>query len=86
MVSATFPLLYAISQAIVEFIPSVPLPSAANELPLALLDGISRAYLLCNLIPPPVTGNTSQSLAHSPWTLLLTSLVWIHPSLRKLSE
>ena len=86
MVSATFPLLYAISQAIVEFSPSVPLPSAANELPLALFDGISRAYLLCNLIPPPVTGNMSQSLAHSPWTLLLTSLVWTYPSLRKLSE
>ncbi|KAF8745007.1 hypothetical protein AX14_012014 [Amanita brunnescens Koide BX004] len=75
MVSATFPLLYTISQAIVEFIPSVPLPTAANEIPLALVDGISRAYLLCNLIPPPVTGSSSQVLAHSPWTLLLTSLI-----------
>jgi hypothetical protein len=75
MVSATFPLLYTLAQAFADFIPSVPLPTATNELPLALFDGLSRTYLLCNLIPPPVTGNTSPLLAQSPWALLLTSLV-----------
>ncbi|KAF8626373.1 hypothetical protein AX15_005023 [Amanita polypyramis BW_CC] len=75
MTSVTFPVLYTLVQAIVDFMPAVPTPSATNELPLALLDGLTRAYLLCNLIPPPVTSNTSQLLAHSPWTLLLTSFI-----------
>jgi len=75
MVSATFPLLYTLAQAFADFIPSVPLPTATNEIPLALFDGLSRTYLLCNLIPPPVTSNASPLLAQSPWTLLLTSLI-----------
>ncbi|KAF8638848.1 hypothetical protein AX17_001906 [Amanita inopinata Kibby_2008] len=75
MVSGTIPLLYTIVQAIVEYLPVIPAASASNELPLAFVDGITRAYLLCNLIPPPVIANVSPSLAHSPWTLLLTSLI-----------
>ncbi|KAK2460672.1 hypothetical protein APHAL10511_007142 [Amanita phalloides] len=75
MVSPAIPILYTLMQAVVEFLPVVPTPSATNELPLALLDGITRAYLLCNLIPPPVTNNSSGLLAQSPWTLLLTSLI-----------
>ncbi|KAJ2913573.1 hypothetical protein MD484_g6841, partial [Candolleomyces efflorescens] len=75
MVSGIVPALYAAVQAIVDALPSVPAPSANTELPLSILDGITRAYLLCNLIPPAVTTNNSSLIASSPWTLLVTSLI-----------
>ena len=75
MLSGVFPGLYALAQAAVEYLPAVPIPNAETELPLALIDGFTRAYLLCNLIPSTVTTNTSSSISSSPWTLLLTSLV-----------
>ncbi|PFH53589.1 hypothetical protein AMATHDRAFT_73399 [Amanita thiersii Skay4041] len=75
MTSGTFPLLYAVVQAVTDHLPVVPMPSATNEIPLAIIDGITRAYLLCNLIPPPVTANSSSILAESPWALLMTSLI-----------
>lgn len=75
MISGVVPALYASVQALVEMLPFVPAPTLGLELPLAVLDGFTRAYLLCNLIPPVVTTHTSQVLASSPWALLLTSLV-----------
>ena len=75
MLSGVYPCLYAAAQAVVDALPTVPIPSAEIELPLSLIDGFSRAYLLCNLIPPPVTTNTSTLISSSPWTLLITSLV-----------
>ncbi|KAF8968300.1 hypothetical protein BDZ97DRAFT_426764 [Flammula alnicola] len=90
MVSGVFPRLYAAIQAIVELLPSVPvpilyyylvcherlpIPSAETELPLAILDGFTHAYLLCNLIPPAVTTNALPLISSSPWTLLVTSLL-----------
>ncbi|KAF9484952.1 hypothetical protein BDN70DRAFT_910458 [Pholiota conissans] len=75
MLSGVVPGLYTAIQALVEYLPSVPAPSVETELPLALLDGFTRAYLLCNLIPPAVTTNASQAIASSPWTLLVSSLV-----------
>lgn len=75
MLSGTFPMICTIIQAIVDLMPVVPTPAVSSELPLALLDGFTRAYLLCNFIPPIVTTHTSLLLAHSPWALLLTSLI-----------
>src|SRR5882757_8173236 len=75
MVSGVYPTLYAAVQAIVDALPVVPMPSADTELPLSLIDGFTRAFLLCNLIPPPVTTNASTLISSSPWTLLITSLV-----------
>ncbi|KAG2020920.1 hypothetical protein CC2G_006204 [Coprinopsis cinerea AmutBmut pab1-1] len=75
MLSGAVPALYATVQAIVDNLPAVPAPSADLELPLSVLDGITRAYLLCNLIPPTVTANASPSISTSPWTLLITSLL-----------
>lgn len=75
MTSGTFPLLYTAAQAIIDFLPVVPLPSAQLELPLAIVDGFTRAYLLCNLIPPAITTNASQLISTSPWCLLLSSCV-----------
>lgn len=75
MLSGVFPGLYALGQVAVEYLPAVPIPDAETELPLALIDGFTRAYLLCNLIPSTVTTNSSPSISSSPWTLLLTSLV-----------
>ncbi|KAF8162832.1 hypothetical protein B0H34DRAFT_693097 [Crassisporium funariophilum] len=75
MLSGVVPGLYAAVQALVEYLPNVPMPSAETELPLAIVDGFTRAYLLCNLIPPAVTTNASPLIAASPWTLLVTSLI-----------
>ncbi|TFK34866.1 hypothetical protein BDQ12DRAFT_635800 [Crucibulum laeve] len=75
MVSGVVPALYAAAQAIIDYLPSVPEMSADLELPLSIVDGFTRAYLLCNLIPPAVTANSSPLLASSPWTLLVTSLI-----------
>jgi hypothetical protein len=75
MLSGVYPSLYAAVQAAVDALPTVPIPSAELELPLSVIDGFSRAYLLCNLIPPPVTTNTSTLISSSPWTLLISSLV-----------
>ena len=75
MLSGIYPSLYAAVQAVVDALPAVPIPSVEIELPLSLIDGFTRAYLLCNLVPPPVTTNTSTMISSSPWTLLITSLV-----------
>ncbi|TFK60059.1 hypothetical protein BDN72DRAFT_905296 [Pluteus cervinus] len=75
MISGTVPTLYTIIQAVVDYLPSVPSLSVQTELPLAFFDGIARAYLLCNIIPPVVTKNVVDDIAESPWTLLVTSLV-----------
>ncbi|KDR81908.1 hypothetical protein GALMADRAFT_240212 [Galerina marginata CBS 339.88] len=75
MVSGVVPGLYAVIQAIIDFLPGVPFPSAETELPLAIVDGFTRAYLLCNLIPPAVTANVSPIISSSPWTLLVSSLI-----------
>ncbi|EKM56038.1 uncharacterized protein PHACADRAFT_257064 [Phanerochaete carnosa HHB-10118-sp] len=75
MLSGAIPILYVVTQGWVEFMQNVPELSMSSELPLALLDGLTRAYLLCNLIPPAVVSHSSPTIANSPWTLLLTSLV-----------
>ncbi|KIK03761.1 hypothetical protein K443DRAFT_676433 [Laccaria amethystina LaAM-08-1] len=75
ILSGTVPALYTAVQALIDYLPAVPAPSAGLELPLAIVDGFTRAYLLCNLIPPTVTANTSPLVASSPWTLLITSLI-----------
>ena len=67
--------LYATVQAFIEILPVVPAALFALELPLSIVDGFTRAFLLCNLIPPVVTTHISPTIAGSPWTLLLSSLV-----------
>lgn len=75
MVSGVVPVFYGLVQAVVEMLPAVPPMSIHTELPLSIVDGFTRAFLLCNLIPPAVTANASPIIAASPWTLLVTSLV-----------
>ncbi|OBZ75443.1 hypothetical protein A0H81_04901 [Grifola frondosa] len=75
MLSGVVPALYTGIQAIVDNIPSIPFPSLESEVPLAALDGIARAYLLCNLIPPMVLDHSSPAINSNPWTLILTSLL-----------
>ncbi|KAF8831824.1 hypothetical protein HHX47_DHR1001072 [Lentinula edodes] len=75
MVSGIVPMFYTVIQGIVDMAPSVPEMFFAMELPLSVLDGFSRAFLLCDLIPPMVTQNASSAISASPWTLLVTSLV-----------
>lgn len=75
MVSGVIPLIYIGMQAVIEFLAEVQPLTLSSELPLALIDGLTRAYLLCNLIPPAVLTHSSNAVAQSPWTLLLTALV-----------
>ncbi|KAI0831658.1 hypothetical protein BC628DRAFT_1415182 [Trametes gibbosa] len=75
MLSGVVPAFYTAIQAAVEWLPAVPTPAFNNEVPLSLIDGMSRAYLLCNLIPPMVTTHASPAVNSNPWTLLLTSLL-----------
>lgn len=75
MVSGSFPALYTLVQAFVDGLPSVPALSPELEFPLSIFDGLTRAYLLCNLIPPAVVANPNKAIAESPWTLLVSSLV-----------
>ena len=42
MLSGVVPVLYTATQALVERLPWVPLPDLTNELPLALVDGITQ--------------------------------------------
>ncbi|KAI0781431.1 hypothetical protein BD413DRAFT_505249 [Trametes elegans] len=74
MLSGVVPVFYTAVQAVVEKLPYVPTPAFENEVPLAVIDGLSRAYLLCNLIPPLVTAHSSPAINNNPWTLLITSL------------
>ncbi|KAI0628728.1 hypothetical protein C8Q77DRAFT_1067120 [Trametes polyzona] len=74
MLSGVVPAFYTAVQAAVEKLPYVPAPSFNSEVPLAALDGMTRAYLLCNLIPPMVTAHASPAINSNPWTLLITSL------------
>ncbi|RDB23977.1 hypothetical protein Hypma_008600 [Hypsizygus marmoreus] len=75
MQSGVYPGLYAAVQGVIDALPVVPGISAELELPLSIIDGFTRAYLLCNLIPPAVLTHASPAIASSPWTLLLTSLI-----------
>jgi hypothetical protein len=75
MVSGTFPALFTLTQALIERLPSVPTPALTSELPLSFVDAMTRAFLLCSLIPPPVVNHASETVNTSPWTLLLTSLL-----------
>jgi hypothetical protein len=75
MYSGIVPVLYTAVQAGVEYLPAVPSFSFQTEGPISFFDALSRAYLLCNLIPPSVTNHTNPALATSPWTLLFTSFI-----------
>ena len=75
MLSGAVPIFYVLMQGWVEIMKTVPELSMSSELPLALLDGLTRAYLLCNLVPPAVVAHSSAAIANSPWALLMTSLV-----------
>ncbi|KAG6336416.1 hypothetical protein ID866_2659 [Astraeus odoratus] len=75
--SGSTPLLYVLVQALVEYIPTslVPIPSPNIELPLSFLDGYTRAFLLCSIIPPIVSSSPVADVSGSPWALVLSSLV-----------
>ncbi|KAF8274244.1 hypothetical protein EI94DRAFT_1892846 [Lactarius quietus] len=73
--SGGFPLLFLGIGALVDSLPTVPELSLFTELPLAILDGFTRATFLCNFVPPMITTHVSPAVANSPYTLLLTAFV-----------
>jgi len=74
-VSGAAPLLYLSTSALVDSLPTVPELSLFTELPLSLLDALTRALLLCNFVPLIITAHTSLAVSASPHTLLLTAFV-----------
>ncbi|KIY66651.1 hypothetical protein CYLTODRAFT_423253 [Cylindrobasidium torrendii FP15055 ss-10] len=75
MISPTVTALFVGIQALVDKFPSIPAPFYELEMPLSILDGFTRAALLCDFIAPSVTANASSKIAESPWTLLITAFL-----------
>jgi hypothetical protein len=75
LLSGGAPLLYLSASALVDSLPTVPELSLLTELPLSLLDGLTRAMLLCDFVPPMIATHTSPAVSTSPYTLLLTAFV-----------
>lgn len=75
LVSGVYPVTYALIQAGIEWIPTVPDLSLQLELPLSFLDALSRTLLLVHTIPRMVLSSPHPQIANSPWALLVTSLV-----------
>jgi hypothetical protein len=75
VVSGQIPGLYIACQALVEYFPSVPPMSFNTELPWSIVDGFTRAMLLCNLVPAFVITHASPVISTNPWTLIMTSLL-----------
>ena len=75
--SPVVPMLYTLFTLMVDAIPAAFVPdlSFKTEFPLSFLDGLTRSYLLCSLIPPLVVTHINEAISQSPWTLCLSSLV-----------
>jgi hypothetical protein len=67
--------MYLSASALVESLPTVPELSLFTELPLSVLDALTRSILLCNFAPLMVTAHTSLAVSTSPYTLLLSAFV-----------
>ncbi|KAI9456677.1 hypothetical protein BJY52DRAFT_1204713 [Lactarius psammicola] len=75
LVSGGYPSLFLGIGALVDSLPTVPELSLFTELPLAILDGLTRATFLCNFVPPMITTHASPAVSNSPYTLLLTAFI-----------
>jgi hypothetical protein len=75
VLSGGYPLLYLGASALVDSLPTVPELSLFTELPFSVLDGLTRALLLCDFVPRMITTHTSLAVSTSPYTLLLTAFV-----------
>ncbi|KAH0830246.1 hypothetical protein J3R83DRAFT_1606 [Lanmaoa asiatica] len=75
MISGVGPLLYIIAQALVDALPFLPPMGLNSELPLSILDGHTRAMLVCTLVPPVVLQSPLPAVSDSPWALLLSSFL-----------
>lgn len=75
MFSGVGPLLYVLIQALVDALPALPPMGPRTELPLSLVDGHTRAMLVCTLVPAVVLRSPLPEVASSPWALLLASFI-----------
>ncbi|KAI0279825.1 hypothetical protein BGY98DRAFT_1095902 [Russula aff. rugulosa BPL654] len=75
LLTSTVTLVYLGTGALVDSLPAVPELSLFTELPLSLLDGLTRALLLCDFVPPMITTHTSRAVSTSPYTMLLTAFI-----------
>ena len=77
MLSGTIPALFIGAHYAVEALPSSIIPDMGlfTELPASIVDALTRAMLVCNVVTSTVTKHASPDVSSSPWTLLLTSFV-----------
>ncbi|KIM57241.1 hypothetical protein SCLCIDRAFT_10511 [Scleroderma citrinum Foug A] len=57
---------------------AIPMPTFTTELPLSLLDGFTRAILLCTLTPPTIQRSPVPEFSQSPWVLILGSFIIVN--------
>ncbi|KAF8316548.1 hypothetical protein DL93DRAFT_2077772 [Clavulina sp. PMI_390] len=77
MLSPTVPLMFVASHVIAQFLPDmlIPLSEIQTELPLALLDAMTRSMLVCDGVASMVKQSPNPALRASPMALLFTSTV-----------
>ncbi|EJD46226.1 hypothetical protein AURDEDRAFT_103278 [Auricularia subglabra TFB-10046 SS5] len=75
LTSSTFPLLFSAAHAATYALPSVPQLTLELELPLALLDGMTRTLLLTELVPGALLSSSHGAVTSSPFGLCLGSLM-----------
>ncbi|VDC03902.1 unnamed protein product [Peniophora sp. CBMAI 1063] len=78
MLSGTIPALFIGAHYAVEALPDSVIPDMGlfTELPASIVDALTRATLVCNVVTATVTKHASPAVSSSPWTLLLTSLIF----------
>jgi hypothetical protein len=75
LTSPTYLALYGAVHALVASLPTVPQMSLQTEIPLSLLDGLTRAFLTCRLLPTGVLSHSNPDIKSSPWALMIVSLL-----------
>lgn len=80
MISPTITLLFIWSHTIANALPEALVPNIdiQTELPLSLLDAMTRSMLVCDGVVSLIKNNPNPLLRTSPMALLITSIVRYH--------
>ena len=80
MISPTITLLFIWSHTVANALPEALVPNIdiQTELPLSLLDAMTRSMLVCDGVVSLIKNNPNPLLRTSPMALLITSIVRCH--------